>query len=307
MCATAILAAPMAPEPLTIRVNDRFVLDAGTCERVDGARGAEILIRPPAITLFAQVLAYLHAQPDPPAERSRPSDVDDGVAAAAAVLRWGSYLAVLLDVDKPTWPEVRSRGTSRIADAEMARIAIEATSALSEWIDLFRADEAVHRRLAARAVEHLPMPVKLTRSQSPRAPLQALADPVVAETLLQETAPPRRERARAAVERHPTRVLANAIVNTAGRNGPVEDLHAGIFRGYPLDRRRMTPAEERRVLDFAGKGLGVGMAVCRRLAEETTGRSWSEQVLPFGLAEMLFVTPTGWSLTEKSREIRLPA
>lgn len=297
----------MAPAALTVRVNDRFVLDAGTYERVNGARGAEFLIRPPATTLFAQVFAYLREQPDPPAEVSRGSDVDEGVAAAAAVLRWGSYLAVLLDNAKPMWSEIRSPGTSRIADAEMARIAIEATAALSAWIDLLRADDALQRRIAARAVEYLPMPRRLARSQSPRAPLQALADASIAELLIKATAPPRRERAQAAVERHPTRVLANAIVNAAWRNGPVEDLHAGAFRGYPLDRRRMTSAEERRVLDFAGRGLAVGMAVCRRLAAETAGSSWSEQVLPFGLVEMLLITPSGWSLTESSREVRLPA
>jgi len=151
------------------------------------------------------------------------------------------------------------------------------------------------------------MPARLTRSQCPRAPLLALADASVAEHLVRETAPPRRDRAQVAVERHPTRALANAIVNAAWRNGPVEDLHAGAYRGYPLDRRRMTPAEERRVLDFAVRGLVVGMAVCRRLAEETAGRSWSERVLPFGPAEMLLVTPSGWSLTESSREVRLPA
>ena len=27
----------------------------------------------------------------------------EGVAAAAVILRWGSYLAVLLDRDKPVW------------------------------------------------------------------------------------------------------------------------------------------------------------------------------------------------------------
>src|SRR6266849_2376825 len=29
----------------------------------------------------------------------------ESVAAAALTLRWGSYLAVLLDRDKPVWPE----------------------------------------------------------------------------------------------------------------------------------------------------------------------------------------------------------
>ena len=58
---------------------------------------------------------------------------------------------------------------------------------------------------------------------------------------------------------------------------------------------------------FACRGLAVGMAVSRRLTEEKAGRSWSQQVLAFGLAELLLVTPSGWSLTESSQEVRLPA
>lgn len=55
----------------------------------------------------------------------------EGVAAAALALRWGSYLAVLLDHDKAVWPEVNSPSTSRISDEEMARINIEAAAALT--------------------------------------------------------------------------------------------------------------------------------------------------------------------------------
>jgi hypothetical protein len=48
------------------------------------------------------------------------------VTAAALVLRWGSYLAVLLDRDKPAWSGPRGK-MSRISDGEMARINIEAS------------------------------------------------------------------------------------------------------------------------------------------------------------------------------------
>jgi len=41
---------------------------------------------------------------------------------------------------------------------------------------------------------------------------------------------------------HPSRLFANALVNVAWRNGPVEDLHAGSFHGYPLAQRRVTPS-----------------------------------------------------------------
>ena len=38
-------------------------------------------------------------------------------------------------------------------------------------------------------------------------------------------------------------------MNTAWRNGPVEDIHAGGFRGYPLDVRRISPGEERSLME----------------------------------------------------------
>ena len=48
-------------------------------------------------------------KPDPP---RRPSDSmvgREGVAAAALALRWGNYLAVLLDRDKPVWSRRQAR------------------------------------------------------------------------------------------------------------------------------------------------------------------------------------------------------
>ena len=52
-------------ERLQVRVNEELVLDAGRCEEVPGAHGRELLIHPPEITLFQQVLAYLKTKPDP--------------------------------------------------------------------------------------------------------------------------------------------------------------------------------------------------------------------------------------------------
>jgi hypothetical protein len=36
-------------------------------------------------------------------------------------------------------------------------------------------------------------------------------------------------------------------------------------------------------------------------------RPWAEQVLPCALASMRLITPSGWTLTEASREVCLPA
>jgi hypothetical protein len=232
----------------------------------------------------------------------------EGVAAAALVLRWGTYLALLLDRDKPLWPEVNSPTTSRISDEEMARINIEASATLADWIDLYRADRdgRAYEQLVNRAVAYLPMPKKTCRMKVTE--VRALAEPGLAAQWVdayRTSQTSRLARVREDVERHTTRVLANAFVNTAWRNGPVENIHAGVYYGYPLEQRRMTPVEERELMAFASERLAQAMFVCLVFSVEDPPRSWVEQVLPYGLAEQLLVTPSGWTLTEVSRDVRL--
>ncbi len=162
---------------LHVRVNDELALDAGTCEMASDPSGPVWIIRPPATTLFHQVLAYLREKPDPPRCPSGSMVGREGVAAAALVLRWGSYLAMVADHDKPVWPEVNSPSTSRISDEEMARINIEASAALAGWIDLYRADQGgrAYEQLVNRAVAYLPMPKRTSRMKVTE--IAALADP----------------------------------------------------------------------------------------------------------------------------------
>jgi hypothetical protein len=296
-----------ACEHLLVRVNNELVLDAGTCERVTGSEGSEWIVHPPKKAIFRQVIDYLKAKPDP-GKRSRATASDrEGVLAAAVTLRWGSYFAVIADRSKPLWDAADTPGTSRISDDEMARINIEASAAMAEWIDFYRTDANGHMRLAARAVAYLPMPWRAPRPHT--GAFWHLSDPEHAGRLEhaaeQGWSPEGFARARADAERHPTRVLANAAVNVAWRNGPVEDIHAGQARGHPLDRRRVTAAEEDALMTFASGGMAMVMAVCRRLASERPPRPWPRQVLPYALGEMMLVTPSGWTLTEESRAVRL--
>lgn len=295
--------------PLRVQVNDELVLDAGTCEEVSG-QGPERILHPPKTTLFHQVLAYLKAKPEPPKRPFGPMAGREGVAAAALTLRWGSYLAVILDRDKPLWPEVSSPDTSRISDEEMARINIEASAALAEWVDIYRDDRGrrVYEQLVNRAVAYLPMPKKTSKLKVTE--FGALAQPEVAARLVdafKATNASHVEKVRADVEHHPSRVFANALVNTAWRNGPVEDIHAGELRGYPLDQRRMTPAEERELFCVTSDRMALGMTVCLQFSPERPPRRWPERVLPYGLADLMLITPSMWTLTEASREVRLPA
>jgi hypothetical protein len=294
------------PDQLTARVNTDLVLDAGTCEKVEGSDSQELLLRPPGTTLFHQVLAYLQHKPDPVEELPGSLSNHQGIATAAITLRWGSYLAVLLDRQKPIWREVKAPTTSRISDEEMARINIEASAALAEWVDFCRQDgkQRSYFKLVARAVYYLPMPKikpKLTAS-----PFLALANPEISAKLIEACDPSCLERLRGDSNRFATRIFANALINHAWRNGPVEEIHGGRFRGYPFDRRRISPSEERQLMTFASDRLALGMEVCRQFVAEKPPRPWSEQVLPYGVAGMLLITPSRWTLTELSREVRLP-
>lgn len=98
----SVSTSPPPARRVSVRVNDELVLDGGRCEDVSGPDGAAWVIRPPETTLFHQVLAYLRTKSDPATRPSGSAAGREGVAAAAVVLRWGSYLAVLL-AGAPPW------------------------------------------------------------------------------------------------------------------------------------------------------------------------------------------------------------
>jgi len=288
---------------LRVRVNDEFVLDAGTREVIVGARGGEQIVHPPTRTMFDQVVAYLRTRPAPSPHQRRSGAGIEGLAAASVALRWGSYLAVLFDRDKSVSPDAKV-GISRISDDEMARINIEASAALAAWIDILHTDFAEHLDLVDRAIAYLPL---VHRTAVPRnRHIMALASPEIASQLIEASDPTLLTRVRADANRHPNRLFANALVNVAWRNGPAENVHAGKSWSHPLDQRRVTPVEERKIIRFASDRLAMGMDVCHRFMAEQPRRPWCEQVLPFGLTSFLLITPSKWTLTENSREVHLP-
>ncbi len=187
---------------------------------------------------------------------------------------------MLADGAKPVWAEARSPAASRICNSEMARINIEASAALAEWIDISREDRSKYENLVGPALAYLPLPKM--RPTTVGSDIVILALPEVAGKIAEATDPARLAGVRSDAQIHPSRLFANALVNTAWRNGPVENIHAGDFRGYPLDHRRVTVAEERTLMAFAADRLTTGMGLCHDLAVERPARSWPEQVLHLG-------------------------
>lgn len=71
----------------------------------------------------------------------------------------GSYFAVLADEAKPLWSMTNQQSISLIADAEMARINIETSAVLEQWLDIIRSDSERYFALV-QAAKQLPLPLK---------------------------------------------------------------------------------------------------------------------------------------------------
>ena len=290
-------------QPLRVRVNDSLMLDAGWWEEVPGEDGTiRRCIHPPERTMFEQVIEYLESLPSPGYQGIHIGV--EGVVATAVCLRWGSYLAVLADHDKPLWPQAQRKSLGRITDSEMARINIEASAALEQWVEMMRTDYNHYLSLMWKAASHLPMTRKsVQRKRHPR--LFALTQPDYANLLTTQIPRSQAEQTYIDAETHPTRVLANALINACYRNnGPIEDIHSGRPSTYPLTQCRITPSEERTLMRTTAELLAQGIFAVLVLTNEESERTWPERVLPFNLLPV--ITPTGWSLDERTRQVWLP-
>src|SRR5437588_1251643 len=105
--------------------------------------------------MYRQVLSYLEEstrdEKVPPKSHVHFGEV--AIATVALCISWGSYFAVLANRDLPQWAAAFDPEVSCIGDGEMARINIEASAALADWIDLLRADQPRFRKLVKVAVQ----------------------------------------------------------------------------------------------------------------------------------------------------------
>src|SRR5256885_6317619 len=242
--------------PLTITVNEQLTIDAGYWQEcVEEDQTPYRLISPPQTAMYRQALSHVEeATKDMKAPaKSRLHFGEVAIATVAVCLRWGSYFAVLANHDLPQWTAAFDPEVSGIGDGEMARINIEASAALSDWIDLMQADQQRFRKLVKVAVQLLPFPIAhldgstyynrfralgaINSTTGRRYLMEAFARDFGSEWL-------EREKARVLV--HPTRALANGILNEHWRNGSgIEDIHAGgIAPPRPLMQCRLTKAQE---------------------------------------------------------------
>jgi hypothetical protein len=297
---------------LTVRISEHYNLDAGIWEeRIDENQEPYRLITPPAMTMYEQVLAYLmETIQGQKAPAKATLDFEEvAIATVAICIRWGSYFAVLSDPEIPLWlvPEE----ASAIGDAEMARLNIEMSAALAHWLELIHTNNPLFRTLVKAAIQFLPMSIGIFdtttharefrtftffNSKKGREELLLSMKQRLGEQFIKQ----RRQR----VLRTPLRALANGVLNESWRNGPIEDIHAGsLYLPRPLTQRRISPDDEKTVLTKTTGHLVPIMHALYRFITHKSEETLDEKILPYAI---LFKSPDNWSMTEKTRIIKLP-
>jgi hypothetical protein len=287
---------------LRVRVSDDLLLDGGNWLLTEGQNQQPLArITPPATPMFQQIVEYLETKPVPPGGTTKRDD--EARAAVAVCLRWGSYFAVLADPARPDAPNIADEQVSQIADEEMARLNIEISAALAWWLTLRGADERRYDDLAHRALAYLPTGPKTFGHIDSADVLLASTVPDLAAHVRNGWPADRLEQDLETAGKHGIRVIANTITHIAFRNGPIENVHAGRFQGYGLDRRRVLPKAEKAIVRHAQSGFSAGLKAADYLKYDDAWPPPVERTLPFlhGL-----VGPSGWSVTEESRPVELP-
>jgi hypothetical protein len=240
------------------------------------------------------------------------SQLDFGEVALATIavcLRWGTYLAVLADRTKPIWPQTEQKEISMIGDEEMARINIEASAALAQWIELMRADDS-HFRKMVKAAQTLPMLPPLLDERTNDKLYRTISFINSAQSrqnsfamLKEQYGDGWLEQKRADIMPNPARWLANGLINAYWRNkSGIEDIHAGEWEARPLLQRRITPMQEYTIVQKVAEGIVPSMHAIYNVANKKSEDSWEERALSLAIN---FSHPDYWSLTKRTTEVLL--
>jgi hypothetical protein len=287
---------------LRVRAAEDLELDGGTWKHTGVQEGWLIAtVTPPSVPMFQQVVEYLETKPVPRGGNFRRAD--EARAAVAACLRWGSYFAVLADSARPDALDIADEQVSHIDDAEMARMNIEISAALAWWLTLRGEDDRRYWDLVHRTLEYLPTGPKSVQPLAYGDRLLACTMPEMAAHVRNSWPPDRVDRDLGIAATYGVRVIANTITHVAWRNGPVENVHAGRFQGYDLDRRRVLPKAEKAIIRHAQGGFSTGLEAADYLKCNDAWPPPAESALPFmhGL-----VGPSRWSVTASSRVVEIP-
>jgi hypothetical protein len=309
-------------DQIKIYVTDDLTLDAGSIEET----GEQFVTHPPDTPMIDQLFAYLDQKP----EHYRDIQIQhQGVGLTALCVRWGSYLATLMDAAADPHPAIsgfhkqQPAEYSFISDAEMKRMNIEISYNLYRVVQVFR--EQGNTRLwdlLNKAYAYLPMPHKrmpknqeathfifasmatgayvITRSE------RSEGSGMVKSGSNGDTRPAIRR-----VEREDAdRFLANVLTCHAWRNTVIEDIHAGKAPTPPLKphEQRFTKSAQLAVMREVTANMGSVLFMLDPLFDPT----YSFEGLPVwpqtatAMANNFYgMSAWNWTLTGSSSPVTL--
>jgi hypothetical protein len=263
---------------LHIPVSENFSLFAGIAER----KGDLMTIHSPEKTLFDQLCTWLD-------QRVGYNHWVFSIGATALCLRWGTYLAVLMDKTKPLDPRAKHVTTSMISEDEMKRINIEASSNLAHLLRQWHKDEDTYFDRLRRAYEWLPMPQRRVKRNFQAA--EWLFSYLVNFHKTSQTDP-------LTPLTKPHRTLANTVIKLTYRNGAVEDIHAGRGALLSLTHRRFTDRQARKVIRQSAESLSPFVVDFPLWVDNVMQLPpWPERLACLPSSSLY---PRDWSLTESS-------
>jgi len=236
------------------------------------------------------------------------------IGMTALCVRWGAYLATLLDESAPLHPDLDGVGKrqsllqSFITDGEMKRMNIEVSHNLYRLVQLYRERGLQGLQiLLAKAYLHLPMPQRAVRMD------RELGQQLVASLM---GARPRVHDHRVATipVEHADRVIANVFALWGWRNTEIENIHAGEPPTHPLrpHQRRLRPLQARRLLRAISSKFGpfyfwFGTFFCdtselRNVPLFRDLPAWPDTATALATS-FLGMQASGWSLTDSSSTV----
>lgn len=308
---------------IKINVTDDLVLDAGTV--VETAEG--FTIHPPGFPMIDQLISYLD---DQPYHYSNVQIQRLGVGLSALCVRWGSYLATLMDASTELHPAIPGLNKSQpeeyglIHNLEMKRLNIEISFNLYRMVQIFRerGDHGLYE-LLSKAHDHLPMPQKRVGKNREAAnrifTALALGAHVVAgfergeiDGLCEVEVDGTRELTiRRIAPGDADRFLANTLTYHAWRNTSIEDIHGGRVPTPRLQphQQRFTASAQRSVLREVTANLGAVLFLLDPLFNENYRfkdlPAWPQTAT--ALANSLHGSAAfDWSLVDTSSSVMLP-
>jgi hypothetical protein len=330
--------------PLSVRVHENFILNAGEVSTVYDAylQGNVYIIAPPTPSMYDQILVYLHDQPQPPHTTGIQVRYL-GIGLAAIGIRWGTYLAALLNPDAPLHPilllkqnALQPQDISYITDSEMMRLNLEVSSNFARLGSIYQENASAFYDLLQRAYHYLPMPSKSTRpnrelesnlvyaylESSIRGYLYQHPDAVqelMTMGILSDSLDPTNLQWKSIENLPADRIIGNFLANFAWRNTVIEDYHAGRSEpNAPLlpNQRRFTARDERKLFHELCSNAAVVVRQIERLfnRERLTDHPLDKYVAHYPASagalynsqwKWFYSYPRSWSLTENSSTIEL--